>query len=110
MIDLTKAYDMDEVCILVPLPCGCIVEASLKHQDGLFECPWCEATFDMVAFGQWINGEAVPPISLSRSPRTMLRWQGHLAEVHGEKSGLPLVRLGQELVCVPQQDVEWVSN
>lgn len=99
MIDLTNPYGLSHPCVLMPLPCGCIIESTLRVELGIVICPWCTATFSAYDFGEWINSDSPPPIFLENGPKEMIRChEGHLHEVCGEQSGMPVVRVGEELI------------
>lgn len=109
MIDLTEPFGLTYPCVLMPLPCGCVINSSLRVIEGIILCPWCEATFFAVDFGEWINSDAPPPICMENGPRSMIICrEGHLHEVHGEHGGLPVIRMGDDLVSVDH--FVWVSN
>lgn len=109
MIDLTAPFELDKPCVLMPLPCGCVIESTLRVVAGIVICPWCEATFSAYEFGEWINSDAPPPLCLENGPKSMIRCrEGHLHEVHGEQAGLPVIQVGDVLVRLA--DFEWISN
>lgn len=109
MIDLTKIFDLNYVAVLLPLPCGCVVDNSVRAQDGVIECPWCCATFDSMDFGLWVNSDCVPPVFLGDGPPSMIRCNDEVHEVHGESpGGFPVVRIGEDNYQVTR--FEWVSN
>lgn len=109
MIDLTSLYRLEEPCVLMPLPCGCVIDSSIRAENGIVLCPWCGATFNSVEFGVWINNGDLPVLFLEEGPKPMIRsTDGRLHEVCGEFDGLPIVQAGRVRMMV--DNFEWVSN
>lgn len=114
IIDVGAEFDLGEICIIIPLPCGCVAEGKMCSERGFFTCPWCEATFDVQAFKHWLNGGATKKIYLERGPKPMLRFSetannARLFEIVAEHGGLPVVKMGQDLVVL-SDSFERVAN
>ena len=109
MINIKEIFELDEPSILVPTPCGCIIDSSTKVQDGIVLCPWCDATFSLGDFDEWVHGDAPPLIFLSNGPKSMIRCdEGHVHEVYCEQDGLPVVQKGKMFFSFTS--FEWVLN
>lgn len=103
MIDLAEIFELGGHSVLMPSPCGCVIESSLKVDDGIITCPWCDAMFSAVEYGEWIHSGAAPKIFLGDGPKSMIRCpDGRLHEICGEQAGLPVARVGRALVRFSQ--------
>ena len=70
--------------ILVPLPCGCVVENEdpPNRYGDVVECQWCGATFDFGDLREWFCGAAESWFWVGEY-RPILRFGSSLLEVTG---------------------------
>lgn len=109
MIDLREFFELDAPSALVRFPCGCVIETGLVAEKNHFICPWCECAFLDTDLRDWLSDDThQSTLFLGDAPKPMIRWQKVLHEVFDEQEGLPVLRVGNDLVRV--DEFEWVAN